>query len=377
MADADQQQAAPCDEAAAPFESTTAAVSQLFREHNRVLVGYLTARLRSEQEAKEVAQEAYVRLLQLQEPGTPSLLRAYLFKTATNLAIDRLRHRSVRHRAEEQPELFAELTTTRGEMDDPAKQLLAREQADQLLGYLQELPITCQHVFNLHRLEGVPQHEVAVRLGFSERMVRLDLAPDSRVSTRFTLARREVRLERGQAFFAVAHNAVRPFIVHVNSLTVTAVGTAFDVRMGPSSTVVTVSEGRVNVAPGADEAGGGPSTNTESVRAGVGQRVTFYKSAHRLSVATLDPKVAGSWRDGTLQFVGEPLEDVVGAVNRYSAPPIVVAPAFQQARFTGTVSPTNVRDWLKALEQIYAVEVVDQGAHGILIRSRADDGAQK
>jgi RNA polymerase sigma-70 factor (ECF subfamily) len=172
MADVDQQQAAPCDEAAAPFESTTTAVSQLFREHNRVLVGYLTARLRSEQEAKEVAQEAYVRLLQLQEPGTPSLLRAYLFKTATNLAIDRLRHRSVRHRAEDQPELFAELTTTRSEMDDPAKQLLAREQVDQLLGYLQELPITCQHVFNLHRLEGLPQHEVAVRLGFSERMVR-------------------------------------------------------------------------------------------------------------------------------------------------------------------------------------------------------------
>ena len=68
---------------------------------------------------------------------------------------------------------------------------------------------------------------------------RLDLAPDSRVSTRFTLARRDVQLERGQAFFAVAHNAVRPFIVHVNSLTVTAVGTAFDVRIGPSSTVVT------------------------------------------------------------------------------------------------------------------------------------------
>jgi transmembrane sensor len=206
----------------------------------------------------------------------------------------------------------------------------------------------------------------------------LDLAPDSRVSTRFTLARRDVQLERGQAFFAVAHKPSRPFIVHVNSLTVTAVGTAFDVRTGPGSTVVTVSEGLVNVAPGANEAGGGPSTAAETVRAVVGQRVTFSKSAHRLSVATVDPKAAGSWRDGTLQFVGEPLEDVVDAVNRYSAPQIVVAPAFQQTRFTGTVSPTDVSDWLKALEQIYAVEVVDQGANGILIRSRAHhDAAQK
>jgi RNA polymerase sigma factor (sigma-70 family) len=171
MADADQQQG-PCDEVAAPLESTAAAVSHLFREHNHALVGYLTARLRSEQEAKEVAQETYVRLLQMQDPGTPGLLRAYLFKTATNLAIDRLRHRKVRHRAEEQPGSFDDSDTVRSEFDDPAKQLLAREQADQLLGYLQELPIKCQHVFNLHRFEGVPQHEVASRLGFSERMVR-------------------------------------------------------------------------------------------------------------------------------------------------------------------------------------------------------------
>lgn len=203
---------------------------------------------------------------------------------------------------------------------------------------------------------------------------RLDLAPDSRVSTRFTLARRDVQLEHGQAFFAVAHSAVRPFIVHVNSLTVTAVGTAFDVRIDPGNTVVTVSEGRVTVAPGTDAAGGGPRTNSESVRAGVGQRVTFSKSARRLSVASVDPKLAGSWRDGRLQFVGEPLEDVVGVVDRYSAPHIVVAPVLQQTRFTGTVSPTHVGDWLKALEQIYAVEMVDQGANGILIRPRAGNG---
>jgi transmembrane sensor len=202
---------------------------------------------------------------------------------------------------------------------------------------------------------------------------RLDLAPDSRVSARFTLARRDVRLVRGQAFFTVAHNAVRPFVVHANSLTVTAVGTEFDVRMGPSSTVVTVSEGRVNVAPGADGAGSGPLTTTETVRASVGQRVTFSKAAQRLSVATVDPKAAGAWRDGTLQFVGEPLEDVINAINRYTARQIVVAPAFQQTRFTGTVSPPKVRDWLKALEHIYAVEVVDQGANGILIRSRAHE----
>jgi RNA polymerase sigma factor (sigma-70 family) len=172
MADADQQQAALFEKASTPFESTPAAVSQLFREHNRMLVRYLTVRLQSVQEAKEVAQESYARLLQSQQPGAPGLLRAYLFKTATNLAIDRLRHRKIQRRAEEQPALLSEWTTAPDDLGDPAQQLLAREQAEQLLGYLQELPIKCQRVFDLHRLEGVPQHAVAVRLGFSERMVR-------------------------------------------------------------------------------------------------------------------------------------------------------------------------------------------------------------
>lgn len=172
MADADVEQGQPFEKASVSIESTPAAVSQLFREHNHMLVRYLTVRLQSLQEAKEVAQESYARLLQLQQLGAPGLLRAYLFKTATNLAIDRLRHRKTERRAEEQPALWSDLTATPADLGDPAEQLLAREQAEQLLGFLQELPAKCQRVFDLHRLEGVSQHAVAARLGFSERMVR-------------------------------------------------------------------------------------------------------------------------------------------------------------------------------------------------------------
>jgi RNA polymerase sigma-70 factor (ECF subfamily) len=172
MEDAERQQPMPCDEVDSHLESSAVAVSELFREHNRVLVGYLRSRLGSEQEAKEVAQEAYVRVLQLHEPGTPGLLRAYLFKTAANLAIDRLRRRRVRQRSEEQPRLFQELNAARDELDDPAEQLLARERVEQLLGYLQELPVKCQQVMNLHRFEGVSQRDVSLRLDISERMVR-------------------------------------------------------------------------------------------------------------------------------------------------------------------------------------------------------------
>jgi hypothetical protein len=49
MSDAEQPQAAHRDDLATPSESRGHAVSHLFREHNRLLVRYLTARLRSEQ----------------------------------------------------------------------------------------------------------------------------------------------------------------------------------------------------------------------------------------------------------------------------------------------------------------------------------------
>src|SRR6266853_5926060 len=79
------------EEAPEEHRSRAALVERLFREHNEALIRFLTARLRSYQDAREVAQEAYVRLLSLDQPGAVSYLRAFLFKTAANIAIDRRR----------------------------------------------------------------------------------------------------------------------------------------------------------------------------------------------------------------------------------------------------------------------------------------------
>jgi RNA polymerase sigma-70 factor (ECF subfamily) len=156
---------------AAASQLRSDAAARLFREHNSRLVAYLALRLRSVQEAKEVAQEAFVHLLQLPWSSSPGrLVREYLFKTATHLAIDRLRHHEVRRSAERRERL--QLHDEAAEMDDPATQLLAREHAEALLGFLQELPAKCQQVFELHRLDGLSQQEVGARLSLSDRMVR-------------------------------------------------------------------------------------------------------------------------------------------------------------------------------------------------------------
>lgn len=144
-------------------------VGRLFREHNRSLVSYLAMRLRSVQEAKEVAQEAYVRVLQLDQPGAESFLKAYLFKVATNLAVDRLRQRRRRMPVSEQDlsEIEREV-----EWDEPERGALAREQLQALVAGLRELPEKCREAFLLFRLDGLSQQQIAERLGVTERMVR-------------------------------------------------------------------------------------------------------------------------------------------------------------------------------------------------------------
>jgi RNA polymerase sigma-70 factor (ECF subfamily) len=143
-------------------------LSDLFHQHNQELIGFLCIRLRSRQEAREVAQEAYARLLRLDQPGTIGFLRAYLFKTAANIAIDRIRHR-VTVRAITpmlNPDFESHAET------DPEHVAEQDEEARLVADYLDELPKVCKDAFLMYRIQEYSLQEVATRLGVSDRMVR-------------------------------------------------------------------------------------------------------------------------------------------------------------------------------------------------------------
>src|SRR5258706_418096 len=74
-----------------------------------------------------------------------------------------------------------------------------------------------------------------------------DLNTNSRIWVDYSQRRRVIRLERGEAFFKVAHDTQRPFWVRAGDYWVRAVGTAFNVYLTPAGVEVTVSEGTVNV----------------------------------------------------------------------------------------------------------------------------------
>jgi len=164
----DQEQAAR-PAASACVEGTThaQALSALFEQHNRTLVNFLVARLGNESEAKEVAQEAYVRLLQLHEPGAVSFLRAYLFRVAANIALDRIRRRAVSERLDH---TYADedLTTTLG----PDREVQATQSLAVVRQALLELPARHRRAFLLQRFEDKNTAEIGRLLGIKERQAR-------------------------------------------------------------------------------------------------------------------------------------------------------------------------------------------------------------
>lgn len=146
-------------------------IENLFREHNRALIAFLQCRLNSLSDAQEVAQEAYLRMLTMDNREEVDSLRGYLFKVAGNLAIDRLRKRKVRGD-------FAIVQSQDEPVDEhsPDHHAIAVEQVAGLRHALQELPPKAAQAFVMHVIEGRDFGSVAQTMKLSERMVRYHVA---------------------------------------------------------------------------------------------------------------------------------------------------------------------------------------------------------
>lgn len=142
--------------------------------------------------------------------------------------------------------------------------------------------------------------------------LELNAATVARV--RFTGAERHVKLESGEAHFEVAHDAARPFVVSAGGVFVRAVGTAFNVRFAPGAVVVTVVDGKVRVAQGADAASAAPSAPI--VNAGERALVPLQAPAPLITPvdsATLRQSLA--WQGTLAEFSDAPLAEVVVRFN--------------------------------------------------------------
>jgi transmembrane sensor len=166
----------------------------------------------------------------------------------------------------------------------------------------------------------------------------------------FSAATRHVDLRPGsEAYIKVRHDTARPFTVRAGAVTVTAVGTAFDVRREADRVIVTVEEGTILASAM------GPS-GLSQWRAGAGYQVSYSEDARTAVLSRVDTQSVLRWRDGELAYDEAPLASVIADINRYSTISVVVRdPALLRLRFTGTVFVASVNDWVKALEAKYPV----------------------
>lgn len=199
---------------------------------------------------------------------------------------------------------------------------------------------------------------------------QVSLGGQSLISVSYTGTQRNVVLQRGEAFFDVAKNPQRPFIVHAGAKSIRAVGTAFNVAKHQDQVTVTVTEGRVVVAtPATVLSSKEPTGDVKALDAG--QEVRYDASTVELPVRQVNAVAAIAWRQGTLKYMAEPLSSVVQDVNRYSAESTITIDADAGAlSFTGTVFQNGVDDWLSSLEQAFPVEVETRANGDVQIRAR-------
>jgi RNA polymerase sigma-70 factor (ECF subfamily) len=142
-------------------------IGTLFQQCEPELHGFLRRRLGPEA-ADDVVQETYVRLLQYPCLDAVRNLRAFLFKTASNLMVDWVRQDQARAKniqADVDLEILSIPTPDPEAVADGALQLA------RFRGALAELPVLCRHAFLLNRIDGLTHAEVAKRLGISKKTV--------------------------------------------------------------------------------------------------------------------------------------------------------------------------------------------------------------
>lgn len=186
---------------------------------------------------------------------------------------------------------------------------------------------------------------------------KLEVGAMTGVQVRLSERRREVKLDRGEAFFRVAPDEARPFVVKTPFGAVTAAGTAFNVDVGSDQICITVSEGAVVVRT--------PGLFSRTVRVAAGQRLVADASGVVVSASAAPV----TWTHGRLEYRAEPLRAVIEDVNRYAERPIVLRdPSVGDLAYTGTVRLDATGDWASGLPAAFPLEV-GQGADGVIILS--------
>lgn len=187
---------------------------------------------------------------------------------------------------------------------------------------------------------------------------------------------RSVNFVKGEAYFDVEPDPLRPFRINMGDREVTVLGTQFGLRKEGKDFTLSVLEGVVAVAPvGEYTPEKGPVLQSDStvlsligndqvvVRSGV---VVSYQGEGGLFTAQYDVDLSNqlSWRKGFIRFDNSPMRKVIEELNRYSAIEIVsIDHRVDTLNLTATVRVKDVRNGLNAIALSLPITVTHKGGH--------------
>ena len=172
---------------------------------------------------------------------------------------------------------------------------------------------------------------------------------------KFQKDKREVALS-GEAYFEVAKDTERPFIINAGKINVEVLGTSFNVKAyeDQGQIEVTVSSGKVAVYP--DE------KPYEKVILVKGQKAIFYKSSTRIEKTLNENINFDSWKTREIIFENTPMPEVIRIINEiYKSDLMLVGTQLNDCPVTTTFNDQTLESVLKVLESTLDLKITKIG----------------
>ncbi len=211
-----------------------------------------------------------------------------------------------------------------------------------------------------HRFENVAT-DIAQRQSITlEDGTRVELNARTHLQYQIGGSERHVRLLDGEAFFTVAKDKTRPFIVETPAGSVRVTGTVFNVLTETASEFeVTVVEGSVQVRP-ADA-----DRDSPPVLLGAGDR---FADGTKRALSAGDLADALAWRQGQVVFKGTPLSEAAARFAHYHGCKINVTPGAATVTVGARYDLNDLEGFFSGIKETYHVEVVREADGTIQVK---------
>jgi len=193
---------------------------------------------------------------------------------------------------------------------------------------------------------------------------KVTLNTDSQIHVELNPTMRRIRLDQGEAYFEVAKDTARSFVVEIADKRVVAVGTKFSVRRDNDDIRVLVTEGRVRIERRGVSSKAAPAQLDAGSEARTAQAAVLIDQPAPAQVEQLL-----SWRTGYIMFRNTALADAVADFNRYTARKIVIEdPAIAGIRIGGNFRSDDSDSFLWLLHSGFPINVEARGDRIILTK---------